>query len=69
MIQYLLYFQTVFTILCIMPMFVREVPDFVRDVRAGLSRYSYSWYCGVHRKQPKAMSVNGETEETVHLID
>ena len=31
-------------------MFIREVPMFLKDLRAFCSQYKYTWYRGVHLK-------------------
>ncbi|WAR26675.1 SPX3-like protein [Mya arenaria] len=57
--------QTVLTILCILPMFVREAPEFFREVRGSCRKYRYSWYCGIHKPQDMSanLSVNEDNDE------
>ncbi|XP_052781449.1 sugar phosphate exchanger 3-like [Mya arenaria] len=62
---YFFIIMTVLTILCILPMFVREAPEFFREVRGSCRKYRYSWYCGIHKPQDMSanLSVNEDNDE------
>lgn len=57
------------TILCILPLFVREMPDCYRSIRQCLRTHSYSWWCGVHKSESKigARSVNSDDADDENL--
>ncbi|KAL4227077.1 hypothetical protein ACF0H5_015051 [Mactra antiquata] len=46
---YLFIIMTIFTIICILPMFVREAPECYQSMKACLARHKCNWYCGFHK--------------------
>ena len=58
-------------------MFIKEIPLFLKDIRACCKKYSYTWFRGVHHKSSAKIvtqrSINDDTnsdaEESALLHD
>ncbi|XP_045165659.2 sugar phosphate exchanger 3-like isoform X2 [Mercenaria mercenaria] len=68
---YLFIVMTGLTIFCIVPLFVREVPECYRSIRGCCRKYSYSWYCGFHLTKSKrsAISVNSDPDDDIEVLE
>ncbi|XP_060562430.1 sugar phosphate exchanger 3-like [Ruditapes philippinarum] len=67
---YLFIAMTISTIFCIIPMFIREVPECYHAIRNCCRKYTYSWYCGCHTQDSqRSRSVNGDTNESRGILD
>ncbi|KAH3819352.1 hypothetical protein DPMN_121085 [Dreissena polymorpha] len=63
---YLFIIMTVCTILCIIPMLLREVPELWSDIKVCCSKYTFTWYCGLYKRQAKDLvpvSINDDDED------